>query len=101
MRFPYDIENKLRDIDQICAEFGVKELSLFGSALTPAFDRRSDVDFLVEFQPQTRVGLFHLIRLQHALEDLLERRVDLVPKQDLKASLRDAILNQAQVVYAG
>jgi uncharacterized protein len=100
MKLAHDIEVKLRDVDEICERFSVKELSLFGSALGASFDNRSDLDFLVEFQPGTPVGLFHLIRMQHELEDLFERRVDLVPKGDLKKSIREEILNQAQILYA-
>jgi predicted nucleotidyltransferase len=74
MPYPADIENKLREVDEICAKYCVQELSLFGSALHNDFGSRSDLDFLVEFRPGTRVGLFHLIRLQHELEDLFERK---------------------------
>lgn len=100
MKLAHDITVKLSDVDEICERFSVQELSLFGSALGPSFNYRSDLDFLVEFKPGTPVGLFHLIRMQHELEDLFERRVDLVPKRDLRHSIRDEILKQAQVLYA-
>jgi predicted nucleotidyltransferase len=87
-------------ISQIAREFGVAELCVFGSILRDDFRPDSDIDFLVEFQPQQRASLFTLIRLQHRLEDLLGRRVDLVPKDGLKPAIRASVLAAAHRVYA-
>jgi predicted nucleotidyltransferase len=38
--------------------------------------------------------------VQHELEDLLGRQVDLVPKGGLKPAIRDSVLATAQVLYA-
>lgn len=84
----------------LCREFGVAELSVFGSALRDDFRADSDVDLLVVFDAGQRVGLFHLMRLQHRLEDLLGRPVDLVPKSGLRPQLREQVLANAQRVYA-
>jgi predicted nucleotidyltransferase len=44
------IEFKRNDLAELCRQFGVKRLELFGSANTPVFNSgRSDLDFLVEF----------------------------------------------------
>jgi uncharacterized protein len=85
---------------RIAREFGVYEFALFGSALRDDFRSDGDVDLLVEFAPDRRVSLFHLIRLQHRLEDLLGRSVDLVPKDGLKPSVRAEVLASARRVYA-
>lgn len=85
---------------RLCAEFGVQELAAFGSVLRDDFSDASDVDLLVEFQPGRRVGLFELLRLQNRLEDLVRRRVDLVPKDGLKPLVRDQVLSGARTVYA-
>lgn len=87
-------------ISQVAREFGVAELCVFGSILRDDFRPDSDIDFLVEFQPELRPGLFTLIRLQHRLEDLLGRRVDLVPKDGLKPAIRASVLAAARRVYA-
>jgi predicted nucleotidyltransferase len=83
-----------------CREFGVVELSAFGSVLGDAFDAESDIDLLVVFEPHLPVGLFHLLRLQHRLAGLLRRPVDLVPKAGLKPGIRDEVLARAQLVEA-
>ncbi len=84
----------------ICVEFGVRELSAFGSVLRKDFGEQSDVDLLVEFDLGLQPSLFHLIRLQHRLEDLLGRKVDLVPKDGLKPLIPDEVLASARRIYA-
>jgi len=84
----------------LCLKFEVNELSAFGSVLREDFDEDSDIDLLVEFLPNSRVSLFHLIRLQRALEGLLDRRVDLVPKDGLKPAIREQVLSGAERIYA-
>jgi hypothetical protein len=95
-----EIRTKLPQIQEICQRYYVRELSLFGSALRPDFDKHSDYDFLVEFQPGAPVGLFKLGRMALDLETLFHRKIDLVFKSGLKAKLRDNILDRAQLLYA-
>lgn len=44
-------------IAEFCRRNRIRRLALFGSALREDFRPDSDVDVLVEFEPQTRVGL--------------------------------------------
>jgi predicted nucleotidyltransferase len=65
----------------VCRRFSVRRLELFGSANTSDFDQQnSDLDFLVEFLPGTDLGpwLGRYFELQHSLEALFGRHVDLV-----------------------
>jgi predicted nucleotidyltransferase len=77
-------------------QVGVKSIALFGSVARREDKSESDIDLLVEFDRP--VGLLTFLRLQHRLEDLLGRRVDLVTPAPLKRQLRDRILKEA--VYA-
>lgn len=88
-------------IGEICRRYGVRELLLFGSALRPDFNPDSDIDLLVEFDPTVRIGLVQFIRLKHELESLFNRKVDLVPKHGLKSLVRENVLHEAKLVYAG
>jgi predicted nucleotidyltransferase len=74
-------------------EFGVKSLSLFGSVARGEASEGSDVDFLVEFDRPT--GFFGLIRLQHFLEDLLRRPVDLSTPGSLRLRVRERVMTEA------
>lgn len=75
------IEHNLDAIHALCREYGVARLEVFGSAVTGEFDpTRSDVDFLVEYAPDTDLGpwLKHYFELRDALASLLDRGVDVV-----------------------
>lgn len=90
----------LDEIRALCERCEVRELSLFGSALRGDFAPDSDVDFLVEFKPEAKIGFLAFARLQRELSALLGRKVDLVSKKGLKPVIRDEVLASAEVVYA-
>lgn len=87
-------------IAEICRRHHVKELALFGSALRRDFRPNSDIDLLVEFQPEAQVGLLSLARTAEELSVILGREVDLVPKNGLKQAIRDEVLADTEVIFA-
>ena len=98
---PFDeIRSKQPQLEEICRRYGVKELSVFGSALREDFRPDSDYDFLVEFNSDANIGLLELSGMKFALEDVFGRKVDLVTKAGLKQFIRDAVLGQARIIYA-
>ena len=100
MNAPLKTEIPMEAVAKLCREYHVQELAIFGSALRPDFGPHSDIDLLVTFHPEARIGLMELCGLQAELSDLLGRNVDLVPKNGLKPLIREAVLSQAQVLYA-
>jgi hypothetical protein len=87
-----DIINKLRELKPFLAnEFSVKEIGLFGSFFDDEQNKESDIDILVEFYKPIGWKFFSL---EKYLEDVLNRKVDLVTKKALKKQLREKILNQ-------
>jgi len=84
----------------VCRRYGVKELSLFGSAVRGEARPGSDLDMMVEFEPGVRIGLIKFESLVEELESLAGRRVDLVTKRGLKPWVRPHVLNDARVIYA-
>ena len=73
------IESSRHAVEDLCREFGVRRLLLFGSALSGGFDeRRSDVDFLVDFEASVPSHFEAYFGLKEGLEQLLGRPVDLV-----------------------
>jgi predicted nucleotidyltransferase len=65
----------------VCCRFRVQRLDLFGSAATGnGFDpARSDLDFLVAFEPLSPIDYAHnFFGLREALEELSGRPVDLI-----------------------
>ena len=83
---------------QPLAAFSVKRLAIFGSVARDEAHEDSDIDILVEFEPDARVGLFEFVRLQRFLSDILGCPVDLVTPDALRAEMREQILREA--VYA-
>ncbi len=84
----------------VCRNYGVRELSVFGSAASGNMLSDSDVDILVEFQPAAKIGLIEFAGLMLDLTELVGRKVDLVSKKGLKPLIRDSVLGQAQLIYA-
>jgi len=82
-----------------CRKHRIRRLSLFGSILSPDFRPDSDVDMLVEFEPQTRTG-FAFFGMQDELSEILGRKVDLNTPQCLSHYFRDEVLQEAQILYA-
>ena len=90
----------MRQISKICKTYQVRELSLFGSRARGDNLTHSDFDFLVEFAPGANPSFFDLYAIQSQLEDVVNEKVDLVPKSGLKSSIREEVLNQTVKIYA-
>jgi len=89
-----------QELDRLCRRNGIRRLALFGSVLSEDFRPDSDVDVLVEFQPNVTVGL-RFFDIQDELSRLLGgRRVDLVRTKYLNRRLRERILAKAETQYA-
>ncbi len=89
-----------RQMAAFCRKHRIRRLAVFGSALREGFGPESDVDVLVEFQPEARVGFLALARAARELSAILGRRVDLVPQGGLKPLVRDEVLAEAEVLFA-
>jgi uncharacterized protein len=86
-------------IAEFCRRNHIRQLALFGSVLRDDFAPDSDVDVLVEFEPNARVGLLRLAGLEIELGDLLGRKVDLNTAGFLSDSFRETVLAEAEVQY--
>jgi hypothetical protein len=75
--------------------FHVKALYLFGSVVRGDAIETSDVDILVEFEPDAHIGLFEFARLQRMLSGLLGCHVDISTRESLHHALKEQILEEA------
>ena len=87
-------------IAEFCRRHHVQRLSLFGSVLTDRFRPESDVDFLIEFEPEDTPGFFALARMQFELEAVVGKPVDLRTPRDLSRHFREEVLRSAEVQYS-
>jgi len=76
----------------ITEQYKVREISLFGSYVRGEQVEDSDIDLLVEFDETA--DLFDLIGLELYLEDVFNRKVDVVPKQSLRPEISQDVLDQ-------
>ena len=85
-------------IADFCRKNNIKKLSLFGSVLRDDFSQGSDVDVLVEFDPNHIPGL-SFFGMQDELSEILGRNVDLHTPGFLSPYFRDKVLTEAEVRY--
>ena len=88
------------ELDNFCRRHHIRRLALFGSVLREGFRPDSDVDVLVEFAPDVRVGLIRMAGIEAELSQLLGRKVDLRTVAELSRYFRDEVLETAEVQYA-
>ena len=94
-----------RDQDALasmCRRYHIRRLSLFGSTLKGSNRPDSDVDLLVEFQPDAKPSLLTMARIEIELSSLLGgRKVDLRTAQDLSRYFREEVVRAAETQYDG
>ena len=92
------------ELAQFCRRWQIREFCFFGSVLRTDFRPDSDVDVLVSFEPSAQWTLFDLVAIKQELEDLFQRKVDLLTRRSVEASSnwirRQSILETAECVYA-
>ena len=81
---------------EIRARYKVKEIGLFGSFVRGKQSGASDIDVLVDLAEGA--SLFDLVGLALFLEDQLQRQVDVVPKESLRAEIRESVLQEVVVI---
>ncbi len=83
-----------------CRRNHIRELSLFGSAIRDDFGAESDIDILVDFEPDAEVDLIEFSGMRLELIEMFGREVDLVTYAALKPLIKDSILSSKVIVYA-
>lgn len=88
------------DLAPLCQRYRISKLSLFGSRLKGTARPDSDVDLLVEFEPDASTTLFDMARIELELSALMGgRRVDLRTADDLSRYFRDEVVRAAEPQY--
>ncbi len=91
-----DILNKLAELKPILyKDYAVKEIGLFGSYSDNSSTEESDIDILVELEKPIGWKFF---TLELFLENVFNKKIDLVTKNALKEQIKDEILKQVNFV---
>lgn len=85
----------------LCRKYGIRKLSLFGSAARNELTPESDIDLMVEFEPEKAPSLWSAPEMEGALSELFgKRRIDLAPPGILRNPYRrKAIQPDLRVLY--
>ncbi|MBN1941987.1 MAG: nucleotidyltransferase domain-containing protein [Phycisphaerae bacterium] len=87
-------------IAEFCRTNHILKLALFGSVLRDDFGPDSDVDVLVEFEPEHVPGLLRMAGLERELTEILGQKADLRTAEDLSRYFRDDVVSHAEIQYA-
>jgi predicted nucleotidyltransferase len=96
---PAKLALPIEDIRAYCRRQPIRRMSLFGSALRDDFRPDSDVDLLVEYLPGSPVTLIDMARQELDLSAIIGRAADLRTANGLSPYFRQAVLDEAQVIY--
>lgn len=77
--------------------YGVRQLGLFGSFVRSEQKPESDIDLLVEFE-QDKKSFDNFIQLVFFLEEILERRVELITSDALSPYIGPHIIRKVEYV---
>lgn len=92
-RFPPRLRARRTDVLRLAAEYGVRDVRVFGSVARGDARPGSDIDLLARLDPE--VTLLRQAALVRHLETLLGCRVDLVSERALRPRVRDRVLREA------
>lgn len=94
MELPFFLQNNRLKILQITERYGARNVRIFGSMARGESKPASDVDFLVDMESDR--SLLDLAGLKVELEELLQRKVDVITETSLYWLLRRKILKEAK-----
>ena len=95
-----DIKFKIRQaIEENPFKMDIERASLFGSYVNGVPREDSDVDLLIEFSPDARIGFFSLVGIKEDMERIIEKPVDLLTSEAISKYFKQEVLKQAEVVY--
>lgn len=95
------LDKYISDINRLCASHKVRQLFIFGSALSDRFGQDSDVDFIVDFEPMALSQYAdNYYDLKFSLQDILQRPIDLLEAQAIKNPyFKKAVDSQKRMIY--
>ena len=98
---PVQIQPDTERLAEICRRRHIRKLSVCGSVLREDFRPDSDIDILIEFDPERRPGMIGLHEVEEELSGLYGGHpIDLLNPKYLNRRIRDRLLREAEVVFA-
>jgi len=86
-------------LKKICKKNDVILLALFGSFARGEQKKKSDIDILVKFDASKEKSLLDLIHIENELNEIFEKKVDLLTQESISPYLRSEIISSMKVIY--
>ena len=87
------LDEKREEILRVAAKHGAHNVRVFGSVARGEADEQSDIDLVVEFEPDR--SLLDHAALWLELQELLGHKVDVVSDRGIKPRIRERVLREA------
>ncbi len=88
-----------QQIADFCQQNHIRKFAFYGSVLRDDFRPDSDIDVLVEFEPNQPIGLMEVVGMERRLSELMGRKVDLRTPKELSRYFRDKVISEAETLY--
>ena len=85
-------------VSAFCRKHHIRQLAVFGSFIRNDFTPESDIDILVQFDPEHIPGLA-FFSMQSELSGILSRKVDLYTMAFLSPEIQEEVKNKAVIIY--
>ena len=99
-----DLKEIREAVGSVCAGRTITRVELFGSRATGSFNASSDVDLLMEFDAEAKIGLFELGAIREDLVERLGVEIDILSRKAVErgrnAIRRESILSHTVPLYA-
>jgi hypothetical protein len=96
------IDSHIKEVNEICKQYGVKSLFVFGSAANDSMNAESDVDLLVEFNTNDPlIYADNYFGLKFGLHDILKLDIDLLETKALTNPFLMKQINNTKVLVYG
>jgi hypothetical protein len=89
----------LRERERELRVRGVLHAGVFGSVARGEDHERSDIDVMVELNPEHRVGVYEFVGIELFLEDLFHRKVDVVERRTIRRRFGMPIDGEVKVAF--
>lgn len=77
----------------------IQKVALFGSQIHGDAKEDSDVDVLIEFTPDAKIGFFKLAQIKRNMEDNVKKPIDLLTYEAISKYFRDDVIKEAELIY--
>ena len=83
-----EVINVLRSHESDLRRRGIRHAALFGSVARDAATASSDIDILIELDPDAPIGVFGYVALKRFIAEMFSGPVDVVDRDALKSSIK-------------